>query len=82
MCSLLQCVFKIMYMHSRCGSVFINAFLRHSHVATLDILGDVYGQIDAMLRVFCFVGHVLDMSRGREHDDVRKGSIERTVGIL
>lgn len=32
MCSLLQCVFKIMYMHSQCGSVIINAFLQYSHV--------------------------------------------------
>lgn len=39
MCSLLQCVFKIMYMHSQCGSVFINAFLQYNHVATLDVLG-------------------------------------------
>lgn len=28
-----------MYMHSQCGSVFINAFLQYSYVATLDVLG-------------------------------------------
>lgn len=33
MCSLLQCVFKSMYMHSHCGSVFIEAFLQCSHDA-------------------------------------------------
>lgn len=66
MCSLLQCVFKIMYMHSQCGSVLINAFLQYSHVATLDVLGDVCGQMDAMLRVGCLVGRVLDVFRGRE----------------
>ena len=68
MCSLLQCVFKIIYMHSQCGSVFIDAFLQYSHVATLDILRDVYGQTDTMPCVVCFVGCVLDMSREREHD--------------
>lgn len=27
MCSLLQCVFRVMYMHSQCGSVFYQCFL-------------------------------------------------------
>lgn len=55
MCSLLQCVFKILYMHSQCGSVFIDAFLQYGHVATLDVRRDVFGEIGAMLRVVLFV---------------------------
>ncbi len=55
-----------MYMHSQCGSVSIDAFLQYSHVATLNVLGVACGQIDAMLRVGCLVGCVLDVFRGRE----------------
>lgn len=78
MCSLLQCVFKIMYMHSQRDPVFINAFLQCSHVATGDMLRDVRGQIGAMLRVVCFVGCVLDALRGREH----KNDWRQQINIL
>lgn len=59
-------------MHSQCGSVFNNAFLQYSHVATADVLRDVCGQADAMLRV---VGRVLDVLRGREHNNAGRPQV-------
>lgn len=71
MCSLLQCVFKILYMHSQCGSVFIDAFLQYGHVATLDVGRDVFGEdwCNAACRFVCFMGRVLDALMGREDND-------------
>lgn len=38
-------------VYAQCGSVFINAFLQYSHVATLDVVRAVFGHTGATLRV-------------------------------
>ena len=61
---------------------FIDASLQYSHFATFDALGFVggyctYGQIDAMLRVVCFVGRVFDMWKGGEYNTAGRLQMSR-----
>lgn len=42
-------------VYAQCGSVFINAFLQYSHVATLDVVRAVFGHTGATLCVCSIV---------------------------
>lgn len=64
---------KILYMHSQCGSVFINAFLQYSHVATRRCEGCVRTHWCNAACLFC--GDVCLMW-SEEEDRVKAGFCE------